>query len=213
MKKIDQDTVHTLQLLAPGKSHADEREACGLVLSGLVFAEFSADERNAIWAKRKDFDGLILPLYTFFEDFKYLESCSHCLKRLLGPPPRSMREAMSSIFDPDSESEEDHREKGKCIIQTSESTFRRLHVSETECLETGYQQLWLYAMRHYPLMPPDPKNSDDLLANPTRAKPDPHAIYDMAHLAHRLGFRSPEIDGLLNSSPDHQIARSALLQA
>jgi hypothetical protein len=62
-------------------------------------------------------------------------------------------------------------------------------------------------------MPPDPKNSDDLLANPTRPKPDPRAIYDMAHLAHQLGFRSPGIDGLLNSSPDHQIARSALLQA
>ncbi|KAJ5976578.1 hypothetical protein N7481_010285 [Penicillium waksmanii] len=213
MKKIDQDTVHTLQLLAPGKSHADEREACGLVLSGLVFAEFSADERNAICAKMKDFDGLIPSLYTFFEDFKYLESCAQCLKRLLGPSPRSVREGMSSIFDPDSEPEKDHREKGKCIIQTSKSTFRRLHAPETECLETGYQQLWLYAMRHYPLMPPDPKNSDDLLANPTRAKPDPRAIYDMAHLAHRLGFRSPEIDGLLNSSPDHQIARSALLQA
>jgi hypothetical protein len=35
----------------------------------------------------------------------------------------------------------------------------------------------------------------------------------MAHLAHQLGFKSPEIDGLLNSSPDHEIARSALLQA
>ncbi|KAJ5974842.1 hypothetical protein N7481_008549 [Penicillium waksmanii] len=120
---------------------------------------------------------------------------------------------MSSMFDPDSESEEDHREKGKCIIQTSESTFRRLRATEAECLQTGYQQVWLYAMRYYPLMPPDPKNTDDLLAKPTRAKPDPRAIYDMAHLAHQLGFRSPEIDGLLNSSPDHQIARSALLQA
>jgi hypothetical protein len=213
MKKIDQDTVHLLHLLAPGKSRTDERKVCGLVLSGHVFAEFSADERNAIWAKMKDFDGLIPSLYTFFEDFKYLESCSHCLKRLLSPSPRSVREAMSSIFDPDSESEDDHREKGECIIQTSESTFRRLHATETECLETGYQQLWLYAMRHYPLMPPDPKNSDGLLANPTRAKPDPRAIYDMAHLAHQLGFRSPEIDGQLNSSSDHQIARSALLQA
>jgi hypothetical protein len=155
MKKIDQDTVHALQLLAPGKSHTDEKTACGLVLSGHVFTGFSADERNAIWARMKDFDGLIPSLYTFFEDFKYLESCAHCLKRLLGPSPRSLREAMSSMFDPDSESEGDHREKGKCIIQTSESTFRRLRATEAECLEAGYQQVWLYVMRHYPLMPPD----------------------------------------------------------
>ncbi|KAJ5974799.1 hypothetical protein N7481_008506 [Penicillium waksmanii] len=202
MKKIDQDTVHTLQLLAPGKSRTDKKTACGLVLSGHVFAEFSGDERSAIWIRMKDFDGLIPSLYTFFEDFKYLESCAHCLKRLLGPSP--------PIY---SESEEDHREKGKCIIQTSESTFRHIRATEAECLETGYQQVWLYAMRYYPLMPPDPKNTNDLLAKPSRAKPDPRAIYDMAHFAHQLGFRSPEIDGLLSSSPDHEIARSALLQA
>jgi hypothetical protein len=35
----------------------------------------------------------------------------------------------------------------------------------------------------------------------------------MAELARCLGFDSPEIEGLINSSPDHQIARSALLQA
>jgi hypothetical protein len=56
MKKIDQDTVHTLQLLAPGKSCTDERKACGLVLSGHVFAEFSADERNATKAVQKSED-------------------------------------------------------------------------------------------------------------------------------------------------------------
>ncbi|KAJ5974841.1 hypothetical protein N7481_008548 [Penicillium waksmanii] len=48
MKKIDRDTVHTLQLLAPGKSRTDEMTACGMVLSGHVFAEFSADERSAV---------------------------------------------------------------------------------------------------------------------------------------------------------------------
>jgi hypothetical protein len=120
---------------------------------------------------------------------------------------------MSAMFDPDSASGENHPEAGMGIIQTSESTFRWLRATEAECLEAGYQQLWLYAMRHYPLMPPDPKNTDDLMAKPTRANPDPRVIYDMAHLAHRLGFRSPEIDRLLTSSPDHQIARSALLQA
>jgi hypothetical protein len=60
-------------------------------------------------------------------------------------------------------------------------------------------------------MPPDPKNEDDLLVKLARAKPDPRAVYEIAELARRLGFKSPEIDGLINNSPDHQIARSALL--
>ncbi|KAL5335663.1 hypothetical protein BJX70DRAFT_374791 [Aspergillus crustosus] len=35
----------------------------------------------------------------------------------------------------------------------------------------------------------------------------------MAELAHQLGFKSPEIEAIIDSSPDHQIARAALLQA
>lgn len=35
----------------------------------------------------------------------------------------------------------------------------------------------------------------------------------MAELTRRLRFRSTEIDGLIKSSPDHQIVQSALLQA
>lgn len=60
---------------------------------------------------------------------------------------------------------------------------------------------------------PDLKSDDELLAKSTRAKPNKRAIYKMAKLAHQLGFQSTEIDTLIKCSPDHQIARSALLQA
>ena len=72
---MDSDTVEALQLLAPGKSRTNAKTACGPVLSGHAFAEFSDDERQAICSRMKDVDGLIPSLYTFFEDFKYLESC------------------------------------------------------------------------------------------------------------------------------------------
>lgn len=208
IKKIDLDTINSLQLLAPGKSRADGKTACGLVLSGQAFAEFSEEERRIIWNRLKDFDGLIPSLYTFFEDFKYLESCAHCVKRLFGPQTESVWQTMRSMFIPslDSEAEES-------FIQTSESTFRRQRATDVERLEMGYLQVWLYTMRHYPLMPPDPKKEDDLLAKPVRVKADERAIYEMAELARRLGFKSPEIDALIDGSPDHQIARAALLQA
>ena len=208
MKKIDLDTVDTLQLLAPGKSRNDAKTACGLILSGQAFAEFSDEERRTIWNRMKNFDGLIPSLYTFFEDFKYLESCVHCVKRLYGPSTKSVWEAMRSIFVPSSDSGTE-----ESVIQTSECTFRRQRATDMERLETGYLQVWLYAMRHYPLMPPDPKKDDDLLAKPARAKADARVIYEMAELARRLGFKSPEIDALIDGSPDHQIARAALLQA
>ncbi|RJE16775.1 hypothetical protein PHISCL_10888, partial [Aspergillus sclerotialis] len=93
-------------------------------------------------------------------------------------------------------------EEEDCLIQTSESTIRHHRTDNTERLDLGYRQIWLYAMRHYPLMPPDPKSDDDLLAKPNRTKADERAIYDMAELASRLGFYSPEIERLLKESPD-----------
>lgn len=215
MKRIDQNTVEFLQLLAPGKSRTDGRIACGMVLSGQAFAEFSDEERRIIWSRMQDFDGLIPSLYTFFEDFKYLETCAHCVKRLCGPIGISIWQTMSSIFIPSSCSAEGavNPEVTESLIQTSESNFRRQPATDMERLESGYLQLWLYTMRHYTLMPPDPKRDDDLLAKSTRAKPDERAIYEMAELAHRLGFQSTEINAIIRSSPDHQIARSALLQA
>lgn len=202
MKKIDLDTIDALQLLAPGKSCSDAKTACGLILSGQAFAEFNEEERTIIWNRMKDFDGLIPSLYTFFEDFKYLESCAHCVKRLFGPSTKSVWETMRSMFIPSSDSKAE-----ESVIQTSESTFRRQRATDVERLDVGYLQVWLYTMRHYPLMPPDPKNNDDLLAKPARAKADERAIYEMAELARWLGFNSPEIDALIDGSPDHQIAR------
>lgn len=68
----------------------------------------------------------------------------------------------------------------------------------------------LQSSLNYPLMPPHPKKDDDLLAKPTLGKADERVIYEMAELAHRLRFKSPEIDTLIGGSPDHQIARAAL---
>ncbi|KAG2016787.1 hypothetical protein GB937_005988 [Aspergillus fischeri] len=208
MKRIDPDTVDALQLLAPGKSRINTTMARGLVLGGQAFAEFTDEERRVIWNRLANFDGLVLSLYKFFEDFKYLESCAHCVKRLFGSSTESVWKTMSSIFVPYSGSEVEER-----LIQTSESTFRREAATDAECLDIGYLQIWLYAMRHYPLMPPDPKSDDELLAKSSRAIADKRAIYEMAELARRLGFQSPEIKAIIDGSPDCEIARAALLQA
>ncbi|PKX88866.1 uncharacterized protein P174DRAFT_464612 [Aspergillus novofumigatus IBT 16806] len=149
MKRINPDTVDALQLLALGKSRIDSKIARGLVLGGQAFAEFT------------NFDGLVLSLYKFFEDFKYLKSCAHCV---------------NSIFVLYLGSEVEER-----LIQTSESTFQREAATDAECLDMGDNKLLV-------------KSS--------------HAIADK-----RLRFQSPEIKVIIEGSPDHKIARAALLQA
>ncbi|PYH76418.1 hypothetical protein BO82DRAFT_426169 [Aspergillus uvarum CBS 121591] len=206
MKKIDSDTVDSLQLLAPGKTRSDAQTAAGLVLGGRAFAAVEEEERRAIWDRLKDTKRPVPSLYTFFEDFKYLESCAHCVKRLFGPSTDSIWKTMSFMFDPS-----DHSDS-QSLIQTSESTFRSEHATDAVRLNKAYLQVWLYAMRHYPLMPQEPKQEDGLLAKQERFR-DERVIYEMAEFAHRLGFRSLEIDAIMDSCPDHQIARAALLQA
>lgn len=57
-------------------------------------------------------------------------------------------------------------------------------MTDAERLDIGYLQIWLYTMRYYPLMPPDPKSNDELLAKPSHAIADKRVIYEMAELAH-----------------------------
>ncbi|EDN08229.1 predicted protein [Histoplasma mississippiense (nom. inval.)] len=98
-----------------------------------------------------------------------------------------------------------------CMIQTSETGHRRSG-SPTQRAELGYRQLWLYTMRHYLKMPREPE-SDDLVAKPGHEKADETALHEMAVLAQKLGFDSPQITDLIELSPDHQIMRAVLLKA
>lgn len=151
------------------------------------------------------FEGLIPSLYTFFQDFKYLETCARCIKRLIPPPRTSIKRSMQAIFVASPEIEE------KSLIQTSEIGFYERSADSSERLDVAYRQIWLYAMRHYPLMPRDPERS--VKSNRTRQKPDKHTIHDMAKLAHKLGFRSVQIKELMKRSTDYQLALEYLFQA
>lgn len=74
------------------------------------------------------------------------------------------------------------------LIQISKSMFQREPVTDVERLNIGYLQIWLYIMRHYPLMPLDLKSNDNLLVKLSCAKADKRVIYEMAELACWLGF-------------------------
>lgn len=206
--KIDVYTIETLQLLAPGISTRDRATVKDLVLSGAVFSNFTQSERSSIWKKMKKKDHVIPSLHTFFRNMRYLKSCADCIKRLVvfSQYRSTVKSAMGGIFRPaDLASRE-------CLIQTSETGFRQYLDPQADHAELGYRQLWLYAMRHYPKLAKDPE-SDDLVAKPGCEKADETVLYNMAALAQKLGFDSPQIRELTSQSPDHQIARATLLKA
>ncbi|BDD61078.1 hypothetical protein MAP00_006153 [Monascus purpureus] len=210
MAKIDPHTVDMLQLRAPKASKADKKAVKGLILSGEVFSEFSEADRAAIWHKLRSCeacDCVIPSIHTFFRDISYLNVCADAVKRLavLNKQHPTVQKALAHSFRP-------RRANEDCQIQTSETTFRGQPGTSADRKETGYRQICMYAMRWYPEMAKD-EQSHTLKAKPTRAKADENAIYDMAVLARRLGFRSKQIKNILKQSPDRQIARTALLKA
>lgn len=213
MALIDLHTVDTLQLYAPRASKVDRKTVKGKILGGEVFSNFSRSERAVIWKRLRSHeacDGIIPSLHTFFRDISYLELCANAVKRLvlLNKQQSTVRSAFVHSF-------RSRRPDGDCLIQTSETSFRRQPGTNDERLSSGYRQIWMYAMRHYPEMAKDVQSGQN--ANPTRAKArataDEGVIHDMAALARKLGFRTPQIKAILKQSPDRQIARAALLKA
>ncbi|KAH1557733.1 hypothetical protein KXX17_007232 [Aspergillus fumigatus] len=214
MARIDTHTVDELQLYAPRASKVDWTTVKGKILSGEVFSNFSRSERASIWENlrsKEACDGIIPSLHTFFRDISYLELCANAVKRLvvLNKQRPTVRSALVHSFRP-------RHGDGDYLVQTSETTFRRQRGSTTECITSGYRQIWMYAMRHYPDMAKDVQ-CGHLKANPARAKArakaDESVIHDMAALAQKLGFRTPQIKEILKQSPDRQIARATLLKA
>ncbi|VZI03668.1 unnamed protein product [Fusarium fujikuroi] len=101
------------------------------------------------------------------------------------------------------------------LLQTGEgdSDYKWLHGSYSDQFEFSYQQIWLYAWRHWVELVPECPRKEEGEATPIPRRPDPRRWRDFARLAAQLGFESDEIDKFVNSDPDRQIAREALLKA
>lgn len=208
LQKVDQVTVRALELKAPGFSIQDFQTIEGKLRSGQIFNAFAAQEREAIWELLRSFDGLIPSLSSFSEDIKYLLACADCVRQLVsGSSDKTIYDTLGDGFH-----YEDHP-TGRVIHQETESSLVTRPGTLNDCFELGYRQLWLYAMRHYPELPAEPKKNKCLLAKPGNAAADEAVLHDFAILAKRLGFRSTRIDELMGRSPDREIARAALLKA
>ncbi|KAJ5643587.1 uncharacterized protein N7484_006094 [Penicillium longicatenatum] len=208
MLRIDVHTVEKLQLLTPTASSKDRTKVKGLVHSGEVFANFTPSERSSIWRRMKKKEGIIPSLHTFFKNLWYLESCVNCMKHLFSPSKDfpTMKGTMRAAFSPFSPMDTQFH------IQVSEASFRSYSPLEADPLEIGYRQLWLYAMRYYPQLSKKPQKKN-VAAKAERGVVDHMLLHDMAILARRLGFKTPQIEQIIQQSPDRKIALEALMRA
>lgn len=168
------------------------------------------DDLKEIWGNLRTISCLIPSLKSFFDDIKYLHPSAKVLRQLLPPSKRhSIREGMWRIFTAG------NLNNGQWILQTGEGEkqYQYMTGSASDQFEFSYQQLWLYAWRHWPELVPECPRKEEGKDTPMPQKPDPGKRYGIAKLAVKLGFESDEIRQLLLLNPDREIAREALLRA
>jgi hypothetical protein len=188
LAQIDETTVKTLELRAPWASTADANFVRPKVLGGEIFSTFSEGQRKQIWARLERVDCLIPSLHTFFRDYDYLEACVRCVRRLVhvtrditATVTSALRNKVQYVPERDC----------RVVVQVAEDRFITVPGSREERIDLHVRQLYAFAMRHFPAMPPDPQKEN--LGEGPRAQADPAVLRRLNNLAARLGFGSDEV--------------------
>jgi hypothetical protein len=189
---VDYSTVRALQLRVPGISKVDHDEIHALfdkkTKSGEweIYATCSAESRTRIRQKVLSAKERIPSINTFFEDLKYMEPLANCMKILIGP-----------AFEAPS----------KMSIRTC---FQLMY--EGENFDTGYRELWLYAMRNFPQMVSVAPRKENKRPKPTIWEPEHRLLCEFGQMAFELGFRSEKIMHYVEQVPEVAIARDFFLR-
>ncbi|KAH6699447.1 hypothetical protein EV126DRAFT_342066 [Verticillium dahliae] len=210
MYDLDHETLRLLQLRAPGFSSHDLSLVSRYMYEGKVFTSVqSQDDRKHILTNLQTLPCLIPSLHSFFQDIKYLHPPAKALRQLFPASKFSIREAMWRIFTGENLPE------NHWLLQTKEDEkeYRWISGTASDQFEYSYQQMWLFAWRHWTELVPECPRKEEGKRTPVPQKPDPRTQHSMAKLASKLGFESEEISQLLSFDPDRAIARETLLKA
>ncbi|KAG0129958.1 hypothetical protein HOY82DRAFT_650608 [Tuber indicum] len=157
-------TVEMLQLRAPCSSNTDQNYMELELESRLLFPTINDIRdrqliRESIGQMRR-----IPSWFTFFEDLKYLECCSKALRFLIGSQQGTIYECISQLYLRDG--------LAYLPVELPDGTFRECATESTDGRELGYQQLWLYVMRHFPEMVVATLRKEQGRAKPEVKEPD-----------------------------------------
>ncbi|CUS07176.1 unnamed protein product, partial [Tuber aestivum] len=195
MASTDSKTVDLVQLRAPCASKVDRNHIelgmdSMLLYPAVINIQDRYSIREGICQMRQ-----IPSLFTFFEDLIYLECCSKALRSLFDSSQGTIHESMSQLYTRHSATD--------CLlpIQLQDGTFRECAGNDIDGQEFGYQQLWLYVMRHFPEMVPATPRKENGIPKPKVKEPDSRTWYGFAALAQHLGFASEQIAALLITDP------------
>ncbi|KAI9732138.1 MAG: hypothetical protein M1834_004234 [Cirrosporium novae-zelandiae] len=197
---IDFQTVEYLQGLSPHWSTEDRSTIERYFLQNIVFSGVTnPNDRQRLQARVLSIPNIIPSLHTFLEDTKYLEPCSKILKSLLPVSTKkiSLRKGFSQHYFPPPSRE--------TRVYTSEQDVVTYCSQADHGFMSGYRQLFLFSMRHFPSLS-DLGPRKDVFVTPTSKLPPDICRYELVTLAAGLGFKTPMIENYLKQNPLQKLA-------
>lgn len=132
---------------------------------------------------------LIPSLRTFFEDQKYLEPCSNILKSLLDDDERRpLWRAFKANYWPTSSVQVQFSEGVSCLGSIEYSSVNEKDLG----MKTGYVQLWLFCMRHFPELTTIKPRIESRRKKKILREYNSARLQQLGALAVKLGFKTPK---------------------
>jgi len=206
---IDFRTIQLLQTRNPWASRDDRDFIIDLMDRKQLFPMIQDTAmRSRILNNLQIADCMIPSLYTFFEDIKWLAPCAKVIRDLLPDGCReSTRRALSRCYTGV------NQRAGTVRIEHRNPGFIDALGSEVQAVDSGYQQLWLFAWRHFSELSGDLPRKDVGRPKPRFIASNEQCWFRLAQLAGSLGFESEKITPLQTKDPDLKMAYAFLLQA
>ena len=180
--RLDASTVRILQGRCPYRSSEDDAQVRMRMLSGEILPAFKADDqRTRILERIRSIEYVIPSLHTFLEDTKYLEPCAKILKAILpAKSGRSLSQHFQALYN----------SQTGIKIQKSEFDFEdRPGPSSLSSSWTSYRQLWLFALRHFPVMGGEAPRKRKARESAGSTGEQQRWWYELPALASKLGYR------------------------
>lgn len=203
---INTDLIEAVQGRCPRFSQRDHKHIQKLLESDGPLSNLSHQAREHIFYMTVQYTRTIPSLFTFFQDWKYIQICCEVLTGLLAVEDRPVRRGLKECFDPL------FRQPQHMVVQINHDTFQTCSVQDrSDCFRLAYWQLWLCAMRLWPflLVRRGRKRQNSVDERFITAHRAPHWSL-IARNAQRLGFDSPHIQSL--SAQSHSGALDNLPQ-
>ncbi|KAL9129890.1 MAG: hypothetical protein Q9217_001790 [Psora testacea] len=204
-KDLDAATVRALEGKCPYLSSHDNANMEVGMHQRTIFAGIAEDGRYSILGNLRLVPYPIPSLHTFLEDTKYLEPCARIMKNLL---PSKIKETLQKDFAR-------HHDQGTTWQEErSEGRFvPKAAPNAEEARNRSYQQLWLFAFRHFPEMTGITPRKDRGRPKPKQPQIEKGWWQLMSNMASNMGFQGLSHIHGTRLDADQRMARDFLHQA